>query len=1251
MTRRACLVLALTSTALAGCECGPPPTLPDGGMEDAGMQDDGAMPPDGRVPMPDGGGPTELFPPPRITTCPGDSLPPPASGRCEVTRGSAALLFTGDVLTPGEVFRGGQVLVGTDGVIACVGCDCTAGSAGATEIVCPDVAISPGLINAHDHVTFAGAWPYGDTRPSGNPSLMTEERYEHRHDWGGGLRGHREIPSRGGRSNTAKMQWLELRQLMSGTTSIFGSGGPAGFLRNLDSATRNELPEDGAEYQSFPLGDGSEQTLAASGCDAYPLCSGSVCGFSPTGTAAFVPHVAEGIDAEARNEVTCLREGALDVFTPRTAIIHGVGLQAQDIAALAEEEVELVWSPRTNITLYGDTARVTEYATLGVTIGMGTDWVATGSMSMLRELACADSFNQNFLNGFFPDEQLWLMATRNSARALGVDDHIGTLAAGQIADIALFDASTHRDHRAVLMARPDDVVLVVRGGRVLFGDAAVVEGVTDGCELIDEVCGVTKRACLATEQCFVECSSTGHTPVPCTWEIMRNCAADQYPLFFCGDPADEPSCLPARTSTGSPYPDASVDGSNRYSGMSTAEDADGDGIANDGDNCPMIFNPIRPLDEGSQADFDGDGLGDACDPCPLGDDPSMCARLDPDDRDGDGVPDADDNCISEPNTDQADRDADDIGDACDACPDAANPGGGACPGTIYEIKDGTLALGTTVRVERSVVTAIGWDGFTMQVPIDHPDYAGADLSGVFVYTRGAPLLSDGTTPITRGMTVDVVGAISEYAGQLQIASPTVTASAASSAIPDPVGATAAELVAGARATALEGVLARITSVTVTNAAPAPTRADGSDTAIGEFEVASTLRIENYFYTIDPFVTAGESFGSITGVLMLRDERHKLMPRDASDFVAGAPQLAGLGPALSYVREGASAAPTFPAPLTVQLTRAPASDTTVTVTSSSATDLTVTDVVVPAGSASAIVPVTASTAGTYTVTATLGATAMADVRVLGTDEAATDFTLAPSSAMVAPGGSYRFTVTIDIPAPAGGTQIDLSEDTGGSIPAAVVVPADAMSATFDYVGPGAPATGTLSAQLAGTSVVRTASLSVVLASPATLIFSEYVEGSSFNKALEIANIGGLEADLSVCVLRRYSNGTTTPAIHTLTGMLAPGDVLVVCEGRLEGAATLCDVTTSFISHNGDDAYDLECEGMIVDTFGRIGEDPGSAWTGGGLSTLDHVLTRRCSVTAGDVDGSDAFDPSVEWQGGPWVSGAASLGGLGNRSECP
>src|SRR5690606_7343842 len=111
---------------LAGCSCDPPPTDPDGGT-----------PPDGRVPDTDGGMEEEdLFPEVTITTCPGDSLPPPSNSRCDVTTGGDAMLLTGDVLTPSEVFRGGQVLLGSDGRIACVGCDCTGNpaAAGATEV-------------------------------------------------------------------------------------------------------------------------------------------------------------------------------------------------------------------------------------------------------------------------------------------------------------------------------------------------------------------------------------------------------------------------------------------------------------------------------------------------------------------------------------------------------------------------------------------------------------------------------------------------------------------------------------------------------------------------------------------------------------------------------------------------------------------------------------------------------------------------------------------------------------------------------------------------------------------------------------------------------------------------------------------------------------------------------------------------------------------------------------------------------------
>jgi len=79
-------------------------------------------------------------------------------------------------------------------------------------------------------------------------------------------------------------------------------------------------------------------------------------------------------------------------------------------------------------------------------------------------------------------------------------------------------------------------------------------------------------------------------------------------------------------------------------------DSDGDGVADDADNCPEMPNA-------DQADADGDGVGDACDACPG--DPTN-------DADGDGVCGGVDNCPNVANPDQSDADHDGLGDACDA---------------------------------------------------------------------------------------------------------------------------------------------------------------------------------------------------------------------------------------------------------------------------------------------------------------------------------------------------------------------------------------------------------------------------------------------------------------------------------------------------------------------------------------------------------------------------------------------------------
>ena len=164
-----------------------------------------------------------------------------------------------------------------------------------------------------------------------------------------------------------------------------------------------------------------------------------------------------------------------------------------------------------------------------------------------------------------------------------------------------------------------------------------------------------------------------------------------YPLFFCGTP-DQRAELRAdaarRRSTARRSTPATT----------SATDADGDGIADATDNCPTMFNPIRPMDNGTQADFDGDGAGRRLRPVPARRGHHAAARRSTrTTRDGDGVANATDNCPSDGEPDQADGDMDGNGDACDAVPDDANPGAAACPATIYDIKDGTVTGAPPLR--------------------------------------------------------------------------------------------------------------------------------------------------------------------------------------------------------------------------------------------------------------------------------------------------------------------------------------------------------------------------------------------------------------------------------------------------------------------------------------------------------------------------------------------------------------------------
>ena len=154
-------------------------------------------------------------------------------------------------------------------------------------------------------------------------------------------------------------------------------------------------------------------------------------------------------------------------------------------------------------------------------------------------------------------------------------------------------------------------------------------------------------------------------------------------------------------------------------------------------------------------------------------------------------------------------------------------------------------------------------------------------------------------------------------------------------------------------------------------------------------------------------------------------------------------------------------------------------------------------------------------------------------------------------------------------------------------------------------------------------------------PLDLFFSEYIEGSSFNKALEVYNGTGAPVDLAAggYNVQQFSNGGTTASVTlNLTGTLAYGDVFVVAHSSAAAAILAqADLTSGAGLFNGDDAVILRKGTTIIDAIGQIGVDPGTEWGTGLTSTADNTLRRKSTICAGDPNGSDAFDPALEWDG--------------------
>jgi len=155
---------------------------------------------------------------------------------------------------------------------------------------------------------------------------------------------------------------------------------------------------------------------------------------------------------------------------PGVVLIHGVGLTREEIQKVARAGMYLVWSPKSNLVLYGETMDVEAALDAGVTIALAPDWTISGSNNVLEEMKVAWQFSQEHLGGRIKPERLFKMVTSDAAKVAGVEGFLGVVAPRYAADLMLAPRRDQDPYSSLLKISAADIHLVFVDGRPVYGD-------------------------------------------------------------------------------------------------------------------------------------------------------------------------------------------------------------------------------------------------------------------------------------------------------------------------------------------------------------------------------------------------------------------------------------------------------------------------------------------------------------------------------------------------------------------------------------------------------------------------------------------------------------------------------------------------------------------------------------------------------------------------------------------------------------
>ena len=320
--------------------------------------------------------------------------------------------------------------------------------------------IYPGLIDLHDHLSY-NALQLWDV-----PKL-----YTNRDQWAQGdtyrklVTGPMKVLAHTPEYVPAIVRYVEAKCLVAGTTTSQGIALSSysgiqrfykGIVRNVEQTDEDELPEAGTHIADVAAKDWAKFLKRLESFDCLLL------------------HLSEGTDKAAHEHFLALQAPSGEwAVTSSLAGIHCVALEKKDFDVLAKAGASMVWSPLSNLLLYGKTADTSLAHDAGVLTALGPDWSPSGSKNLLGELKVArlvDSVN----GGGLSDVDLIALATRNPAKILRWDGHLGSIEAGKRADLLVVSGAGGDAHAHLFTRSEHDVELVVVNGVPRYGASTVM---------------------------------------------------------------------------------------------------------------------------------------------------------------------------------------------------------------------------------------------------------------------------------------------------------------------------------------------------------------------------------------------------------------------------------------------------------------------------------------------------------------------------------------------------------------------------------------------------------------------------------------------------------------------------------------------------------------------------------------------------------------------------------------------------------